>query len=1668
MDYSNAEISSIRSTEAQPRLISLLGPLGIAKMSSAARQRFLEVLSRGLKLHSKQEPSAMAWAKAISEIGSIDFLESDPGQKQPRPDFSLLAQTILEQPASFLPPQDQDDALAFAAKAALVICLKLLTPDPHQTCHSVRQLFKSKTSDWALARRQLYIEGQHSTGDEKTAQVVLDFLEQKQRYLTTPIPPLESFVKRVDTSYKTLAEAPTAEPPLSPTLPPKANNPVKEPDNTSPNFHLFETQILRAVHPDVSDPYRLPLNWNRLSSLELYPTIQRLLAQLRQDGDANFATRLHSAARFVSFFAGLSLKTCMQLPISRHSSSARGSMHLDLNCGVLRRDALCAAPRKKRAGKVRTNGRWWRIPLPPEICLVLLEAAAKNPEARSLGDLIRAAGLDHESCQHLLNDGFPTSHRPEDARFACSFRTYLLDLGIHPALVARASGDTITTPFSDHYYLTFTTHQIAEVMVTFCNWVGLNPPRLPAKNRSIGSPKAIAREEFRSLVRCLNQTVLSARNKITSRSSINEVVEFHNLYSKAFALQLILAHGGRANLIGRLTFARLFACNDFLAFSDRRTDPYSKQRILPLTSIFKEGNGRYREHMHAVSKRMAEHSAEQSTALDDLSEGRQLHSCAFPIFEKSADGWLQRSQKRSDLVELLAELGQKIGMQLDQESLNIGRHFWHTELVIQEVAQPAIEAFLGHHTIGAEVFGYGSGVSVREVCDYLRPIIDSIQSDIGFTPLVGLGRTADRYFKLPEIPVQKNLRPLPSKLLLHKLAHQDLAIPDLTLQEQDPPSTGKTLVAYTTLESLKVGYSKAACLSTHSLGSTLFCFIAMELVLTEAEQRALFLAAVGDGLWRIGALVVVEAEDEGRPIAQRLLQEQTQAAVIKVRLSGIKDLNSDDSIVAQATEDLHDLLVELEPSWPCKTPSESVRLLSIIASHWSAVEIAPGTMFGVYHKAPFIPAIDLSRIYYRQPRAHADKNTDEKLTSFGAKEHRFRDTDKILSKWANKDIPLGESVSRAERCSNDLNAFLSRTDLTLAERLHAELLVADLSASPPYKKLDASTLPSYSNKYQLFFKIVEEEDSCDLQPEHFQQAFTDMGGGESMAESKLPRWAMLHICAFLEQRGYWVPAALTAVTATKTPRPARIPVYSTAREIDLVEEDLVEYFAGAGGSYSFAPQRLKLERSVPLRAGELRYSRPIDFDLQHQLLHITTSGHNHLKTISSRGSVPLSAEIARSLEKLKSLREDIAIGLDTLMFPDVHLEATYRAFDEIADAIRYFTIQRTGCAEFRRHDFRACANSDICFPVQESIEAFAAGAFTYVNGSDWTAAQLTERFIRFAKAARFSRHASVATTLRFYNCSGPLDLYQQLRFANSRLKSSGIYASDVMGRSAQALYVRKDRQSDLKRVSRSASQVTFASLISEYLSEQRKLVPTPPLLGPSNQTMGRVVHERSTVSTSKLVQASLLAQSGMTMEVAAEALNIPFKLVENFQSRAATFVSDQIRGSENKDSTPAFSSRIKPDIPALPLWTAIAALSRWLTSFHGLGPRGNLPLRLAIGTSPSTLTVIDANHLLELLPMLRGVSHNGFRVLLRVASGNMLATNPQLNKKISDSGIEVFSERGKSRGLGTIYFCVRQPVSVDPSTVNSQLKSPDDIFPRSLGIAGRVVVSGLLLVLHCL
>lgn len=1232
-----------------------------------------------------------------------------------------------------------------------------------------------------------------------------------------------------------------------------------------------------------------------------------------------------------------------------------------------------------------------------------------------------------------------------------SLRPCLLALGIHPALVARITGDTMSTPASDFYYLSFSEMEIHEATSILYVWMGLTPPAAPARNRQIGSPKSLTSEKFRLMITRLNQKVSAARNEITSRSSLDEILAFHNLYTKAVALQLIWGVGGRGDRIGSLTFERVFASEYYMAFADRRVDRYSRQRIVPSTDCLTATRKHYLEHLRSLSGKM-KHAGKSSEFVATLPSGQRPHKCAFTIFEKTSMGWEPRELRRRDLAELAAELG--------ASDLNIARHFWFSALVRAQTAQVAIEALLGHHINGAEAFGFASGVSVREVCAYLQPILQSFQEALGFKPLVGCGRTADRFLKFPELSARSTLPLLPSMLLKRKLQIQDFLVPEVPNYDQDPPSNNKTLVAHSQLIRLKRQYLTCDSVRRYPAGALLFCLISMTAVLTEDEQKALFAHALGAGLVAIDQLVVVEASNGTRPVVQRLMDRHTTAAADLVR--ALHPTGQIPWSVGQ--KQLHLLLQELDPAWPSKTSADSAKFLSRLASHWAAIEIPPGALFVALHKAPFIPAADLARLHFKRPCLATQNPSLQNVHRASRSQGDFSDVLAILNHWGDKDLPLGEDLRRRKGCISALWAYLELNHPDEGKRLFIDLLIADLSPGAPYRNLSPSTLPEYAKGYACFFAAVQDLGTPELDPDTLLGVYLQMGGSRDFRESCAARWQMLHICAFLNSRGYHVPAGFLEGKGKKTPALPRLPVYTSHRECDAARITMEQSFAGKEATYAFAGARLQLQRTVPLRISEVRFAKPENLDGRNQLLHITSTGHNHLKSIHSRGTGILGKSLSDELMELQRRRMAIKIDADILLFADAHLEKPYAAFDAVSATIKSTLLLQTGRPEFREHDLRAAATTDVAFNVTDVLDRLCKGLLTSTIPA--TASQLTAMHVRFAKASRLARHASPLTTLRYYMVSSTLELGVHCILADAGLPIGGAYAAAVSGKKPQTIYaashrVRKRPKSTLTP-GVSAVEAVFEAGWRTALSRlpSISLGEYPPPDGPPTES----VH-----SSARLTQAVLLTALGVPAQAAGDAAEVALTLVERAAAELARRATElnvklAMQGKEPPKGIPDETLRL--------LLAFTPKCAKWIVRNRPILHNVSLALLGSLDKTGSKLTLRSEQQLVKLLPILGTMREMGLQPVFRPGVGIFIGQLPGLDTALRESPVHVHSANTRMPCFGTVGFllqdqstdpesCAPRPRALSPARSKPHI-SPEKASPRSYGLAGQLAIAGLL------
>jgi hypothetical protein len=1618
---------------------------GFAKLTAHEREIALTNIATGLA--GLDKPHSSGWAEVFRDLSALvdKWPEAQSG------DVSELVKTILAQPSPARSREERKRCISVASAAVLMTVTGTgqLTND---FAHGLHQLFRSSAPHWIELASLNFLNIDHLKSQEAPNQKVVQKLRSdlvKICATALPDPAVFFAIRHNDLSAASstspagstadldeIAESDSANKVTSSSdVAPPSSRAGKKPITAAPNLNLFEAQCNSNLQADNSDGWRLPIHWNKLAAPELQQALAKINPHLlaKSSDLATLRLRAHATARYLCLFAGLSLRIVWSLPIKR-----KGTLHYNVRQGLLRRDVLVAAPRAKSGDRQQYAGRWMRTHVPTEVASAMRDLCSLHPQARTVGELLEAFELTWEQCQRLLNDQWPGSHPPEDARFAMSLRPCLLSLGIHPALVAQFTGDITTTPPSDHYYLKLKASSIYEVAATFANWAGLSPPQALSKPlHRIGSPRALTSDTFQSAIKELQRLVLKSCNSITSRSSVLQVIEFHNLYTCAVALQIIWGLGGRGDRIDDITFESMFSSDRYVLLSDRRVDKYSQHRVCPTTAILNATRLAYLEHLRAVTGLLER--ANQKTSKTTASCNKP-ETPAFQIYEAKGESWIARALERSDLVKL----AQRVGI----SELNAPRHFWFTELVEQGVSQVAIEALLGHHTTNAEPFGYGSGVSIRAVCEYLVPVVEKVQKKIGFEALRGRGQQDPQKHRLPELAVDIRLSPLPQVLLARKVKAQDELLQEANHYTQDPPVGRQTLVAHSHLNRLRTAILESGLVAKHPAGALLFHLISGEMTLTAVEVRSLYDSAVGDGAWSIGHMVVVEAVAGKRPIHQRILGTSSIAALHLVR-SGTEQQN-----FHHAVKDLHQLLHSLDQSWPADKDQMSLDLLMRLSAHWAAIEVAPAAMFICHHKAPFVPAADLARLHYGRACA-LDQDSIADFTERPARkpnESWAPEIRNILSEWGDRDIKHGEDRARSKGCTDALLARRATSGIDEFEVFLIDLLIADLSTQAPYRQITVQTAREYARGYIEFVTIARREGTFDVGPECFLEAFELMGGQPADVQNSTPaRWQMLHICAFLQEQ-VWVPPAFLTGRALKKPCLPRLPVYTHPTEIEHTVALLANQFSDKGGTFDFAGTRLNLQRGRPFRISEVRYASVNDYDASAGLLHVTTTGHAHLKTEASRGSIDVPVKLQTDIAQLQARKRQLDSSPRASLFADGE-DGDYRSFDQISDAVRQYIASLTGRPEFRQHDLRCAATTDLASDFLGVVNRLCEGLS--VTPDAHSAETISKAHARYAWASRQARHASVLTTLRYYVCSGPAELRNQLdlAFAGDDSRPSGLYVAALQGISPQVLYARAERD----RSKSATSDVTFfARCLSQTLNEARLQLPTPRLGSTYEQTATQLRSTSAPADTRTLVHAALLALTGTNPQAAADMLAVPVARVEDLVALATN------RGQELgvelawDDKRAPFVGVTQRDHRGCA--EQIAGLARWIgTDPSEVEPDVVIP---AIVNARSSLSLRSRDQYVILLPLLSELGRHGFAVTIHPGQHCLPSDAVGLAAPARTAGVWIAPNHSDERLFARVSFAPKRP-----SQTEAHVSTPIKFAPRAAGRSGRVVIAALVLAL---
>lgn len=1498
---------------------------------------------------------------------------------------------------------------------------------PQYAPRALKSLFASPAEEWSALRGVDLLDPQALRTWTPASAATREFRSFLVRLLESPIPRATLPVAD-DKSVVDIAMAPPVPPMSTP-------EPKKEEDDVTPNRYMFRDQIRRAAGRDLLDPNRLRLHWQRCAVEESHQVLQiahRAMAAY-EAGTGPWKRAIHGALRALSFQASMSIRACFRIPLD-----GRGDMHLDLSGGFIARDWSYAISREEthQDGNMAARGpeALRKSYLFPIVMRVLRALRAKWPAATTLGEMVRAEGITLRQIGQALNADWPTSHRPEDARFAWSMRDVLLQLEGHPAVIARMSGEVSVVPALDQRYTAIHDGQIDRLTRRLCEWAGYEPPEMPLPYEWRGSSKAPSELELRQLIKSLIELVHEARARINNRSRIDEVIPFHNLYVSAVSLLLEWSIGARCTRMPRRTVQAVLVSPKYALIGDKRTSLYAEFRVVPKTSMMRQLARSYVEHLRSMHKRLKKAKHPAAKQLGRVAEGDVPDHPAFLWIEDGGEnnrGY--RDVQRADLVSIFLKAAEKCGQALVGDDINGPRHYWYTRLVLEDVPQLAIDSLLGHHTVGSEPHGYFAGVSVRHVADFLEPVLARIQGELGFKDVRGLGRSYERYRSEPKCALRLGVEPIPNSYLRRKIREDSLVIRDYYAREQDPPFGPQTLLAHRCVCELKVRCRSSAFQSDKAAGYVLLWLVVGAAVLVPSEQQALFRELSTGSLWQCGAHAIAEVNEQTRPHVQRSVNEDTLFAI-----SHLQELPETSRSFEAALEQLHELLKQFSETWPARTPAESLSLLSRITSHWCAIEISPGTLFGVFHKAPFIPAEELGRIAAGgRCRGEPPLAIDPAL-KYGV---GFDQVIGVIRRWAIASLPGSRKQrkrARTKACLEELDRRLaSSTDVF--ERALIGQFKADLTGQGAYMRNALKTLAARASKYQTLYAFFRREATFELDVDSFREAVAALGASNGINGSDVPGWVLRHVYHYLAQRGHAAPPGLVRRTRSKRPTPPRLPVYITAADTEKVSA-LLTHKATLEAGFEHASMRFRYEREVGGRDAEVRQIRCVDYDPVVGLAHITTHGDDDLKTAESQGSVRLSAELNKHLAEHRTVRIE-AYGTDRVpLFAD---PADDRSFEWISRAITESCQAVTGCPGFRRHDLRASACTDICVDLPGGVEELLRAPWRYSPVLPLNRQQLVERHSRYHRAARHARQASALTACRYYNVSSVLDLRREIDMADSIYPRGATYAGGAIRCDRQALYTASNRLGKRTGVPNAAVALRIEREQQQIIAQLRT-----PELGDANPPE---LPAKKTFSPAAPLEALMLMAVGMSAAGAATALRLPLESVNAAQSRLQNLA--QLRGV---NLTPVKRVRVfdaaSPDRDQQR--TEVAKSHAVVLEKQKRALRASAPLLVAsLDKSGVALVASDLEQFLELSELISPILRPEFRAVASISSADAVA-RMRAEAGAKRVGIQVENVHRDLARFAVIHFLESRRF---PDSPNRALALP----PRAVAIAGRMFITGL-------
>lgn len=1344
--------------------------LCIQNQGQHQRRRALITLSQGAQHLLKANPNAAGLVEFTNQIRHAQDWAEAATQSACAATLSETGRAAITQPANDLHPAARLVLLSWWALIVYSSWSRNL-PIPQDLSNGWRKLADARLSGWQQLARQPIEKLQEIAGvtpiATTTTAVIAKFLEELRSIWATisfSSPPLA-----LDAAQPPPLPQPAVNtPPATATQPPCSTVAEQRPLHDAEcglsaqeiEGHFIGWQITQAAHLPGLDGYGLPLRWDALHPNELkHCTVH--LTRLLRGGD--MSARLTAGTCLLMLFVGLPLRLLAQLRFHEH-----GDTWIDLDGGFLLRNIGAITSRMDETSDAK-KADWRRIGLPAEVANVLKQSVSSGERLMPFGNCLERHSIDESDVFTLLNEGDTTSHGPKLSRLARSLGLFLVDLGVNATLAAQISGDWGLCPLADHFYLAISEHQILHNISLACRALGLTPPAITELPRSqVGSPQYRSAAQLAAAFTRIGSALQSLRIKLPQRGRIVDSIEYQNQYQLACALLFVVTTGHRGSRLQAATWSDIDLDTGLTLVRDKESDEYSARRLVPLLGVTRQTLRHLRTHQGAMVERVQKAVANGDICIN----AGTLDQARTTLFHQ------YRRHRRTGRYYLAPVAHEDLATVLEPFDMpvNVGRHFGFAELMLCGCPSMAINAWTGRHLAGAEPFGLQGTLAPIEVCDHLLGTLEQVFDPLGLTPLVGLGPMRERDLKQPPAAAIYNPKRPTNDYLAAKLLAQDLLIAP-SVHMQRCPFEQDTLAAARYFSRLRSAFLRADLTGTDPGAALTLSMIVFDLVVSSRELEALRGVVVEQPL-RVKQAVFAQHSHEGVVTALRPLSLFTQGCLLRLRGQSTSAANS-----GNLSADLGALLRTLDPDLEVDRISDPISWLTTLAMHWALVHTAPTEQFAAFARTRSISAVDVARSIYKQPASLLPPTAAEPVR----RRHRgMKDLVRYVRHFANKRVQIGQARRRKKSLARVVQA-LQRSLPPTNDNLHlaCDWVIAECVA-PAYNAIKPSTLYKYLTILSPVLAALIPVNEFDA--DDWVVAWNTLTKGRADDTLSDVSGALMHLTAFLRRKGIAVPARLLPDRQRVSSVALRQPVVVFAHEIQRAAE-WIQRQAVPWRELAVAQMRLLADVGCrPIEAFNLTIR---DVSADGALVHINTSGFDHLKTSGSRGSVTvLSSDLRGSLSDIAHLQSR-TLG-KRLTAPLFAYEDADIAPDMEAMIVRALRLA-TGVPTLTLRDLRASAVTHGVAPLPEMLTALTTGE--WLEPPAYTANQLHEKSRAMALAVRRARHSTTfATTQQYYDAGASVRLSLRLRQTEARLDISSRFMAFVTGRTVQTFDVARHRE----------------------------------------------------------------------------------------------------------------------------------------------------------------------------------------------------------------------------------------------------------------------------------